>query len=105
MPAYDKLQDGEIIDLLGQLDAQLKKIRDERTAMVEHLIERGFAGGTGRFFAGSFVASHMKTSLDRERLEADHGEEFLNPYLKYSTVRATVKVSARKDVAALAAAK
>jgi hypothetical protein len=100
MSDYGPFSDGEILDRIGFLSVEIKKLETHKKELANELIDRGFERGNGTQFHGVYVEAYTSSRLDRERLERDHGEAFLNKYLKYSTVSAQIKVSARTDIAA-----
>lgn len=99
---WRSLSDGEIIDQMGAAKTQIKKLEALADKMCAELLDRGVAHADGLFFHAAKVESYTQTSLDRKKLEADKGEAFVSPYLKFITVRATIKVTPRADVAAAA---
>lgn len=94
------LSDGEIIDRMGRLGVQIKTLEQEKSDLCQELLRRGLVAGDGNFFHASKIESYVQTSFDRKRLEAEKGEAFVAPYLKFVTVKATIKVTPRADAAA-----
>jgi uncharacterized protein (UPF0335 family) len=96
----ETLTDGELIDRIGLLSVEFKKLETRKKDMVTELLDRGFESGDGTYFHGTAVEAHVQFRIDREKLERDKGEAFLRPYMKHSTVSAQVRVTARADAAA-----
>ena len=95
------LSDGAIIDRIGTLSVRIDDLQRQSKECIVELLSRGFTAGDGEFFHGSTIDSYIQWGLDRKKLEADKGEA-LRPYLRPRNISATIKVTARKDVAAAA---
>lgn len=87
---WTQFTDGQLIDMIGSLSRAAERMEERRRELVQLLIERGCPKNpTGAAFVGSFHPPMVQTSLKRDALEADFGEETLRKYLKFSNVRAT----------------
>jgi hypothetical protein len=96
---FHDLSNSELIDRIGRLGVELKRGEELVDGMRAELIKRGVrTGDKGLFFEAQRVEAYVQTTFDRKALEADRGEAFVTPYLKFISVKATIKVKPRTDV-------
>ena len=83
------LTPGALADAAGQLKAALADIKGEA-------IRRELGRAEGNSYRLTLSPPSRQTRLDRARLEADEGAEFLAPYLYEEDTSWVMRVSARR---------
>jgi hypothetical protein len=84
------LSPGQLADEAGKLKAALSDIRDEA-------IRRELTRAEGNCFRLTLSPPGRQTRLDRARLEADHGADFIAPYLYEADTTWVMRCSARRS--------
>ena len=84
------LTPGQLADAAGQLKAALADIKVEA-------VRRELSRVEGNAYRLTLSAPSRQTRLDRARLEAEKGAEFLAPYLYEEDTSWVMRVSARRS--------
>jgi hypothetical protein len=82
---------GQLADTAGSLKAALADIKDEA-------IRRELSRVEGNAYRLTLSAPSRQTRLDRARLEAEQGADFLAPYLYEEDTSWVMRVSARRSI-------
>ena len=85
------LTPGQLADAAGQLKAALADIKGEA-------VRRELSRAEGNAYRLTLSPPSRQTRLDRARLEADQGAEFLAPYLYEEDTSWVMRVSARRSI-------
>jgi hypothetical protein len=85
------LTPGQLADAAGKFRAALADIKDEA-------VRRELSRAEGNAFRLTLSPPGRQTRLDRARLEAEQGADFLAPYLYEEDTSWVMRVSARRSI-------
>lgn len=86
---------GDLVDLLGDLKAQIADLEVEERTIMEKLKTAGKDSVEGRRYRATISAESCRSTIDRKAIESDMGEAWLAKYLKWGKPSCTCTVYAR----------
>jgi hypothetical protein len=89
----EKMSTCDLVDMFGLIEANQAKLEEYRKAFGDELIRRGVTPVSGDLYRGCVIDATMKTTIDREKLEEEHGERFVARYLKFFMQSAFFKIT------------
>ena len=100
---FHNLTSADLVDIHGQLGAEIAELDARRKAIGAELVARGVQCVKGGQFESTVVSEAMVATIDREAIERDMGESWLAKYLKWTrrcaSVRTTPRTAAEMDAA------
>jgi hypothetical protein len=92
---FDNLSDGQLVDELGALKAELAELNERENALKSALIARGVGEVEGARFRASISAESIRWTLDGAAVKAEMGEAWVPRHSKRSRVSPAVRIAAR----------
>jgi hypothetical protein len=80
---FHNLAAADLVDIHGQLGAEIAELEARRKAIAAELLARGVPHVAGDQFESTVVSEAMVATIDREAIERDMGEAWLAKYLKW----------------------
>jgi hypothetical protein len=92
---FHNLTAADLVDMHGQLGADIAELEARRKAIAAELVTRSVQHVEGNQFASTVVSEAMVATIDREAIERDMGESWLAKYLKWTRRCASVRTMPR----------
>ena len=93
-PDIDALPSGEIIDVMGLIQSERKRLKDLQDKLQDYLLARGMRPGTcGSYFKASPVEANIQWTLDRAALEEEMGKAWVFQRCKPKSISAYIAIT------------